>query len=60
MFVAEATLISFNHGFDILSNCEGYCYTPSEAKPHPLPYSELATALVKLHDMEVFNVQSKK
>jgi len=35
--------------FDTLSN-EGCLIRPSEAKPHPttLPYSELATALVKL------------
>ena len=36
---------------DTLSNCEGCLIRPSEAaKPHSptLPYSELATALVKL------------
>ena len=34
-FVAKASVISFNNGFDTLSNCDGCLIRPSEAKPHP-------------------------
>jgi len=33
--VAKTSFISFNHGFDTLSNCEGCLIRPSEAKPRP-------------------------
>ena len=32
---AKASFISFNHGFDTLSNCEGCLILPSEAGPTP-------------------------
>ena len=35
VFVAKASFISFNHGFDTLSNCEGCLIRSSEAKPSP-------------------------
>jgi len=35
VFVAEASFISFNPGFDTLSNCEGCLIRPSEADLHP-------------------------
>jgi len=48
VFVAKVSFISFNHGFDTLSDCEGCLVRSSEAESPPPPYSELATVLVKL------------